>query len=373
MNNKILVTGGAGFIGGHLVDALISKGYRVVVLDNLFYIVHRGKLPEWFNKKAEFIKGDVRKKKDLQKALKGVSAIFHLAGYMDFHPDYSNYIDINTRSASIIFEIINEEKLPIKKVIVASSQAVYGEGQYICDDHGLVFPGLRSEADLLKSIWQVKCPTCQKEVRPQILKEDLPVFPVNIYGISKEFLEKTSFELGKNLRIPVIATRLSIVHGPRQTIRHFYSGALRQFATMALSGKPIEMHEDGEQKRDFVHIYDVIDAYLKILEDDRANTKIYNIGSGKETSVRQLAIEILNYLKTDLPIRTNGIFRANTSRFSVSDISKLKKLGWQPKKHLKDNVADYLLWLKKIKPDLRILNRQLGEMQKRGIVKKIIL
>ncbi len=154
----VLVTGGAGFIGGHLVDALIRDGYRVRALDHLAPPVHNGRLPEWFNKKAEFIKGDVCLKSDWVRALRGVSYVFHLAAYMDFHPDFSAFITTNVASAALLYEVIREKKYPVRKVIVASSQSVYGEGKYLCQKHGVVYARSRQETDLSAGRWNVCCP-----------------------------------------------------------------------------------------------------------------------------------------------------------------------------------------------------------------------
>ncbi len=219
----VLVAGGAGFIGSHLVDALILRGYRVRVLDNLCRPSHNGKLPEWFNKKAEFVKGDVREKKDWEKALRGASHVFHLAAYMDYHLDFSAYVDTNTKSAALLYEVIVEKKLPVKKVILASSQAVYGEGKYECPRHGEVYALPRDEKQLREKNWECQC-WCGKKfsaILPE--KEDDALLPGNPYGISKMMLEKLALNLGKAYDIPTVLVRYSIVHGPRQSFRHFYS------------------------------------------------------------------------------------------------------------------------------------------------------
>src|SRR3989344_3415083 len=250
----ILVTGGAGFIGSYVVDELIEHGYNVRVLDNLSASSNEGKLPKWFNKKAKFVKGDVREKKDWRKALEGIDAVIHLPAYMDSRSDFSTYVRTNIESVALLFEVIVENKLPIRKIISASSQAVYGLGKYHCALHGDMYPPLRSEGDLQKGKWDVFCETCGKSMEPMSEKETDRLLPQNPYGISKRVGEELLMNLGRRYGIPSIALRFSIVLGPRQSFKHFYSGALRAFAADVLSHRPILMNEDGLQTRDFVGV-----------------------------------------------------------------------------------------------------------------------
>ena len=370
-NNKkelVLVTGGAGFIGSHIVDALIKDEYKVRVLDNLAPPAHNGSLPNWFNKKAEFIKGDVRNKKDWQKALKNVDYVFHIAGYMDFHTDYSNYIDTNVRSAALMFEVINELSIPVKKVIVSSSQGLYGEGKYLCKKHGIVYPSVRSEKQLKNNDWSVYCNKCGSEMKSQKELESDDVVPVNLYGSSKKSLEDTALMLGQSLGIPTVALRYTIVHGPRQSFRNFYSGALRQFVQMALAGEPIKMHEDGLQTRDFVHYKDLVSAHIKVLKNKKADYQVFNIGSGRADKVLKLAKIVAK--ECNVTFRNElGLYRIGTARHSVADISKLKKLGWKPTHSLEDNVRDYISWIKYYPDAKKYFHKSLKEMKKTGVIK----
>lgn len=366
----VLVTGGAGFIGGHLVDALLQDGYRVRVLDNLAPPVHDGRLPSWFNKKAQFVKGDVCSKTDLIKALKDVSCVFHLAAYMDFHPDFSTFINTNVTSTALLYEVIREKKYPVKKIIVTSSQSVYGEGKYLCKKHGIIYPQSRCEVDLQRGSWEVRCPQDGALMKYLSEQESDRVFPLNLYGVSKKSLEDVALDLGRLNNIPSVALRYTIVHGPRQTFRHFYSGALRQFAAMALSGEPIRMHEDGQQTRDFVHIEDLIKAHLVVLKDKLADFQIFNIGSGRADKVFDLAKMVAEILNTPFRYELAGIYRVGTARHSVADIGKMKKLGWRPRRALEDNVRDYLAWIKKFPAALKNLSTALKDLEKLGFVKK---
>jgi len=366
----VLVAGGAGFIGSHLVDALIERGYVVRVFDNLLPPSHNGKLPTWFNKKAEFIKGDVRVKKDWEKALAGVKYVFHLAAYMDYRMDFSTYVRTNTESVALLYEIIVEKKLPVKKVILASSQAVYGEGKYVCSQHGEVYATPREEAQLKRREWECLCYCGRVFTKIVPEKEDDALFPDNPYGISKEMVEKLALHLGRAYKIPTVLLRYSIVHGSRQSFRHFYSGALRSFVVQALAGEPIEMHEDARQIRDFVHIKDAVRAHIKVLESPKADYEIFNIGSGRRTDTVWKLSRLVSKC-AGVPFRpiVKGIFRKGGARHSLMNVDKLKKLGWKPECSLEDNARDCVDWMRKYPEAIRYLHNTYGDMKKRGIIR----
>ena len=370
IKSLVLVTGGAGFIGSHLVDALIKDGYRVRVLDNLAPPSHNGKLPDWFNKRAEFMRGDVRNKKDWERALRGVDYVFHFAAYMDYHLDFSNYFDTNTRSVAYLFELILEKQLPIKKVILASSQALYGEGKYQCGQHGLVYPLARPEKQLKKHDWEIQCLFDKKVMKPLPELEDDQLTPQIPYGISKLAAEKLLLTLGKIYSIPVVAMRYSIVQGSRQSFRHFYSGALRDFSVRALSDLPIVMQEDANQIRDFVNVHDVVDAHLTVLKNPKANFQVFNIGSGRKTRVKDLARLVCRLAGVKFRPVIEGLFRINAPRHSIMDISKLKKLGWRPKRSLEDSAQEYLSWIKKYPQAIKFWVKTYKTMEKQKLIKK---
>ncbi len=369
-NEVVLVTGGAGFIGGHLVDKLLKKGYRVRVLDNLSKPTHDGRLPEWFNDKAEFIKGDVSRKDDWAKALKGVDYVFHLAAYMDYHLDFSKYFDINTRSTALLYEIIVQKKLPVKKIIVASSQSLYGEGKYKCPRHGIFYAGPRADEQLKQHKWEILCPI--DGLAAQILPEDEsdeqhPQIP---YGISKAASENLSLALGKTYQIPTVALRYSIVQGSRQSFRHFYSGALRDFSIRALSGLPIRMQEDGQQIRDFVNVHDAVDAHLLVLKNPAADYQVLNVGSGADTKVIDLAKNVCDFAGVSFKPELPGEFRINSPRNSKMNISKLKELGWMPKRKLEDSIQEYIEWVRTHPEALQYLNKTYKQMHKENILRQ---
>jgi dTDP-L-rhamnose 4-epimerase len=363
---NILVTGGAGFIGSYVVDELVSAGYRVRVLDNLAAPTHNGIVPVWLNKQAEFLKGDVRNKEDWEVALRDIDAVIHLAAYMDYHPDFSTYVRTNLESIALLFELILENKLPIKKIISASSQSVYGQGKYQCKNHGLVYPLSRSEEDLSKGRWELACADCGEFLIPLPEKEEDMLLPEIPYGISKAASEQLVMVLGRRYGIPGVVSRVSIALGPRQSFRHFYSGALRAFAVNVLSGEPIRMNEDGQQTRDFVHVKDVARAYLAVLENPAADFQIFNFGSGEATNVMDLAKMVAEEAGAPFNPSLAGRYRIGDARHSVMDVTKLKTLGWQPQHTLKDAVKEYLDWIRQFGNLKYCLDESYNKLKKDG-------
>lgn len=344
---KILITGGAGFIGSHTADALSKKGYLIVILDNLAPPVHDGRWPKYvLNKGYTLIRGDVRKKADIAKVLKGVSYVYHLAAYQDQRPDFSKFFETNTVSSAIIYELIVEKKLPVKKVILASTQFAYGDGIYQCKhDKKIFFPELRTLEQFEKKRFDILC----KHGEPAKFfpfKENQQLTPTNSYGLSKEAIERLALRFGKTYGIPTTLVRYSIVQGPRQSPLNLYSGALRIFTVQALSGKPITVYEDGNQLRDFVNVEDVVAANVLALKNKKTDFEIFNVGGGKGYRIVDFAKIVKKVTGSDSTIVIGG-FRRTDTRHAVSDISKLKKTGWRPRFTPEKSVKDYAEWYKK--------------------------
>lgn len=366
---KVLITGGAGFIGSHTADLLLKHGYQVRILDNLFPRTHFGDWPEYLDSRIEKIKGDVTKKTDLQKALKGVDFVIHLAAFMDLLPQFSQFFTINTVSTALLYELIVTQKLPIKKVIIGSSQFVYGEGRWECPKHGEVFLPPRSLEQLEKGQWNPFCPIGKEKIKP-LLNLETHQDPQNQYSISKYTQELVGLRLGRLYQIPSVALRYSIVHGPRQSFKNAYSGALRIFTLKMLRDEAPIAYEDGQSQRDYVSVDDVARANLIVLEDKRANFEVFNVGGGKAYTVMELAAIIAKKLAKKNKPKITGEFRLGDIRHAVSDISKLKKLGWQPRVSEEKAVEDYINWVKTQKIDKDYVGLAEEDLRKMGTLRR---
>jgi dTDP-L-rhamnose 4-epimerase len=366
---RVLVTGGAGFIGSHLVDRFLCEGFQVRVLDSLDPRIHPSGLPVNVPKGVEFIKGDVTNREMLSAVLQDVDIVSHQAAYQDYMPDFSRFLHVNAVGTALIYELIVEQKLKVKKVIVASSQAVYGEGQYLCPKHGFFQPAPRSQQQLSQGRWQVGCSSCGQHAEPRLLSEE-NVNPYNQYAVSKLAEERVALGLGWLHGIPSVALRYSITQGPRQSLFNQYSGICRIFVGRALRGDPLVVYEDGHQTRDFVHIKDVVDANLRVLERDDANFQAFNVGSGKQTTVLEYANLVGSKLSSEVEVSISGEYRRGDNRNSVSKIDKLRTLGWNPKFDLSAILDDFVLWVESIGGIPSQVQDAYGDMRRAGVVLK---
>jgi len=347
MSKRILITGGAGFIGSHIADRFLRAGWSVRVLDCLQPRVHHEGMPKHLPPDVEAMHGDVRNRADWERALEGVAVVSHQAAYQDYVPDYSEFMSINVAGTALLFEVIAARKLPVERVIVASSQACYGEGQYTCPEHRNVLPRPRKLAHLERQDWDVRCPECGAVVQPALLDEAYPN-PLSPYGTSKYAQELTALKLANLLEIPCTALRYSITQGPRQSMFNQYSGIARIFTLKLLQDEAPVAFEDGLLQRDYVHVSDVVEANWVLTFDDRAAGEAFNVGSGRPTTVLEYARRLALVLGKPIEPLVPGIFRTGDARHSVSSIAKLKKLGWEPKKSLDDILVDFTAWAKSL-------------------------
>jgi dTDP-L-rhamnose 4-epimerase len=364
---NVLVTGGAGFIGSHTVRALLVRGDRVRVLDALTEPVHRPSVEPDLGG-AELVRGDVRHREDWERSLEGIDAVLHLAAYQDYLPDYSTFFTVNAAGTALCYEVIAERGLPIHRVVVGSSQAVYGEGATHCDLHGTVVPDQRAPERLARGDWSVRCPACGREVEPVPTPEDLAE-PRSAYGISKLAAEQAALALGAQREIPTVALRYAIAHGPGQSPRNAYSGLLRAACLSLRAGRAPVVFEDGRQLRDYVAIEDVVTANLVALDHPDAPGRAYNVGGSRSWSVRE-TIEGLNAIVPDpREPEVPGLYRLGDARHTVSDLSRMRALGWEPRADLKAVWAAYWNWLTTLDLPGDPVADAFAEMRRRGVLR----
>jgi len=346
---KVLVTGGAGFIGSHTVDLLVEKGFEVLVLDNFEPQVHNGRQPEYLNENATYLRGTVTRLSDWLIALKQCEAVIHLAAMVGVGQSMYNplkYIRTNSIGTTNIFEVLlkkPEIRKRIKKVVVASSKSIYGEGSYRCLTHGTVYPQPRPLEQLKKKDWEVKCPFCSITVQPVGITEEKPVQNLSVYALSKYDTERISVELGKMLDIPVVALRYFNVYGPRQSLSNPYTGVLAIFLSRIKNGNSPVIFEDGKQMRDFVFVKDVARANLMALETEKSG--VYNVGSGVPQSILQMAQLLVKLSGSSVEPVVTKEYRFGDNRHDYADISKIKReLGFEPRYSLDRGLKELIDW-----------------------------
>jgi len=346
---KVLVTGGAGFIGSHTVDRLIEDGNKVFVLDNFELQVHQNIKPDYLNQDAEYIVGDVNKQEDWLKVLKKVDFIIHLAamvgvGQSMYQP--IRYLSTNTIGTSNLFDIlINKPEIRknIQKIIVASSKSIYGEGAYQCKTHGIVYPGLRKRSQLEKKDWEVHCPLCNDYVKPVGITEEKPVQNLSIYALSKYDTERIAVNFGFVLKIPTIAFRYFNVFGPRQSLNNPYTGVCAIFSSRIKNNNPPIIFEDGKQMRDFIDIRDIVEANILALNSDKSG--VFNVGTEKPTSILEIAKNLIEVFDSNVDVNVTEEFRAGDNRHDFADINNIRKeLSFKPKYSLKEGMEKLVEW-----------------------------
>ncbi|HXA09464.1 MAG TPA: NAD-dependent epimerase/dehydratase family protein [Chthoniobacterales bacterium] len=343
---RALVTGGAGLIGSHLADLLRREGWRVRVLDNLEPQTHRHGRPAWVVEDADFIEGDLRDRATMTAALAGVDVVFHQAAYGGYMPEIAKYVHVNSLGTAQMLEVIREHNLPIRKIVVASSQAVYSEGAGRCPEHGLVFPLVRPVEQLRTGDWQVHCPVCGAVTTTAPTPENAPIGGETVYGLTKVDQEKLVLLWGKQVGIPTVALRYSCTYGPRQSIFNPYTGVIAIFCTRLLNNLPPVLYEDGEQTRDFSFVEDIARANLLAAESDSLDGLPVNVGSGRGVPIREVAEQISHALGIRIAPQAEGEFRPGEMRHLTSDIERIRAAGYQPQVDLAAGIGRYLDWIR---------------------------
>ena len=372
---KILVTGGAGFIGSHLVDALLARGHRVRVFDNLAPQVHGDsqRIPDYLNRDAEIVVGDIRDRGALKKAIDGVEVIYHHAaavGVGQSMYQIERYVRANSLGTATLLDIIVNEKTRVEKLILASSMSNYGEGKYLCAWCGVVYPKLRRIEQLKCRDWEARCPSCDLPLSPLPTDEEKPLFPTSIYATTKRDQEEMFCEIGRAYGISTIILRYFNVYGPRQALSNPYTGVIAIFLNCILGGVFPVIFEDGQQSRDFIHVQDIVQANLLALERYERGIEIFNVGTGVPTNLLQLfqLLHRLLWIENGRAVKPSGRFRAGDIRHCFADISKIRStLGFAPRVTLKDGIEGLASWLKAHIPS-NVIARAMSELEARGLV-----
>lgn len=378
---KILITGGAGFIGSNLALALLKKGHQVTVLDNLSEQIH-GKNPEEtsplylsIKDKVRFIKGTVACRETLQKAIADNTVIVHLAaetGTGQSMYEIQHYTDVNIGATALLLDILTNEKHSVKKVVVASSRAIYGEGKYYNKTKNtFVYPLQRTDEDMQKGDFEVKDPQNHSDVLELVATtEDSIIHPTSVYGITKQVQEQLVMTVCPTIGIAGVAFRYQNVYGPGQSLKNPYTGILSIFSTQIKNGNGINIFEDGKETRDFVFISDVVDATVLGIEKETANNQVFNVGTGVATDVITVATELSNNYGIQVPITISGNYRLGDIRHNYADITKARQLlGFEPKISFKEGLKQFTDWVNTQEVEEDKYQQSIDEMKAKGLYK----
>jgi len=370
---KVLVTGGAGFIGSHIVDKLIEEGHTVRVFDCLEKQVHLGKKPGYLNTNAEYIFADVRDKTHLIKAIKGMEVVFHEAAQVGVGQsmyEIEKYVSHNCDGTAVLLDVLVNSKHAVKKLIVASSMSIYGEGAYRCKQCGIVYPGLRPESQLKNKQWELICPLCGKIIERIPTPETKPTNPTSVYSLSKRFQEDICLQIGKAYSIPTVAFRYFNAFGPRQSLSNPYTGVAAIFLSRVKNDNAPVIYEDGGQTRDFIYVDDIARANIMAMTDSRADYEVFNLGTGVPQTIVGIANTIIELSgkkgKIEPHILTN--YRTGDTRHCYADTTKIsEKLQFQPAVSFKDGMLRLMEWSNSQKAKDMSEQAQ-KELAKRGLV-----
>jgi len=368
---KILITGGAGFVGSHTADQLLKQGYDVRIYDSLSEQVHGLDFPSYLSKEVEFIRGDMRNLPHLTRVLRDVEVIYHLAAAVGVGQSMyriADYTAANTLGTANLLQAILDSRVALKKIIVASSMSIYGEGEYSCGDCGEVAPRRRSLEQLQAKAWEISCPRCGRTVSPIPTRESKQLDCSSIYALSKRDQEEMVLLFGRTYDIPAVALRYFNIFGTRQALSNPYTGVVAIFASRLLNGRSPVVFEDGEQLRDFVSVHDIVQANVLAMERAEANRMALNIASGQPISIREIAIELASTLAVPMPIETTGKYRAGDIRHCFADISSAAQvLGYQPQVKFADGLRELVGWLGSQRAEDRVADA-LETLEVRGLV-----
>ena len=350
MAKRILITGGAGFVGSHLADALLEQGHEVRVFDNLTAQVHEHGLPEYLAGAVHFVEGDLRDFDAVRDAICDIDVIFHFGaavGVGQSMYEIAHYMGANTIGTANLLQAVLESQIKIQKMIVASSMSIYGEGKYLCVECGEVTPSERTQQQLQEKCWDPVCPKCGEELTPVPTDESKPLQCSSYYALSKRDQEEMVLLFGRTFGLPTIALRFFNIYGPRQALSNPYTGVAAIFASRLLNERAPLVFEDGRQMRDFVSVHDIVQANLLAMERSSADGLALNVASGEPVNVREVASTLADALGMKIEPEITGKVRAGDIRHCIADISASRKyLGYEPKVKFSDGVRELVNWLR---------------------------
>ena len=371
---RVLITGGAGFIGSHLADALLAGGCRVRILDALVPQVHGPKRerPAYLTSEVELLVGDVGDVAACRRALEGIEAVVHLAaavGVGQSMYEIAPYVAANTQATAALLQVLSERRHEVRKLVVASSMSIYGEGAYRCPRCGPCAPPLREAAQFEAKRWELVCPSCGETVAPVPTPESKPLAPTSIYAITKRDQEEMCLCIGRAYGIPTTALRFFNVYGERQALSNPYTGVAAIFSACLLNDQPPLIYEDGRQSRDFIHVSDIVRAVLLALDQSEADYRVFNVGTGCATTVAEVAVLLADSLGKRLPPRILQTFRAGDIRHCVADVTQITTaLGFRPKTPFQEGMTRLVGWIKGQRPQEGTREAD-AVLRKRGLVK----
>jgi dTDP-L-rhamnose 4-epimerase len=376
---NVLITGGCGFIGSNLAYKLISEGYKVTVLDILTEQIHgvnpveTSPLYQSIKDYVNFIKGDVNSSVDLGKALNDIDYIIHLAaetGTGQSMYEIKKYVDTNIGGTANLLEILANTKHHVKRLVVAESRAIYGEGKYNCTKCGNVYPLERKDIDMQNGDFECHCPICGACVQPMATTEDSTIHPSSVYGITKQVQGQLVHLICKSIGIESVSLRYQNVYGPGQSLSNPYTGILSIFSTRIKNGNDINVFEDGKESRDFVYIDDVVDATILAMKIQGANGHTFNIGTGVATDVLTVANALCEKYNISVPIIVSGNYRLGDIRHNYADITAARTiLGFEPKWKFSDGIQRFVNWVNQQKVQIDNYDVSIAEMKEKGLYK----
>jgi dTDP-L-rhamnose 4-epimerase len=375
---RVLITGGAGFIGSRLALKLANRNYAVTVLDNLSAQVHTGRPEESrlfrsVQNSVRFIRGDVTRRDDMTPALADQDIVVHFAaetGTGQSMYEIDRYCRVNVGGTALLLDILANSKTTVNRVVIASSRSVYGEGKYLSAEFGAVYPSHRSLTDLKRGDFEIKHPGCKEPLTLVATDEESKLHPSSVYGITKLSQEQLVMTVCPTVGIDPVAFRYQNVYGPEQSLSNPYTGILSIFSNLLMSGKGINVFEDGLESRDFVYIDDAVDATILGIERPEAKNGIFNVGSGEPVSVNTVAVALSRQLEIRAPIEVSGNFRLGDIRHNYACLKKTGRvLGFTPKYGFDAGIALYCAWARTAGSMQSGYEQSLSEMRQKGLLK----